>query len=110
MIFQSDLLVLHQHKHSKLENLTKSKSTQNKESKSLSPKSRDGPNNPFSVKEDESVCQASPFHNEKSRKLAYVFRGKKIQYHPGEDLHNTGDSPFTLSTPKLLVPNDDIPS
>ncbi|KAG0139838.1 hypothetical protein CROQUDRAFT_674937 [Cronartium quercuum f. sp. fusiforme G11] len=65
---------------------------------------RDSPNNPFLVKPGESKREAGTFHDEKSRKLVYVFRGKRIQYDPGEDLHNTGDSPFTLSGPKLLFP------
>ncbi|EGG00867.1 uncharacterized protein MELLADRAFT_117945 [Melampsora larici-populina 98AG31] len=70
---------------------------------------RDSPRNPFLVKEGESVRQAGQFHDEKSRKLVYVFRGKRIQYDPGEDLHNTGDSPFTLSAPKLLFPTSSVP-
>ncbi|KAH9822596.1 hypothetical protein DFH28DRAFT_1092481 [Melampsora americana] len=71
---------------------------------------RDSPKNPFLVKKGESGRQPGQFHDEKSRKLVYVFRGKRIQYDPGEDLHNTGDSPFTLSTPKLLFPTRSVKS
>lgn len=36
-------------------------------------------------------------------------RGKRIQYDASEDLLDTGDSPFTLSAPKLLFPSSPSP-
>lgn len=105
----------HPHKRTKVDNHKISSSINQpleveESSVPLSPNFRDSPNNPFLVKEGESDRRAGRFHDEKSRKLVYVFRGKRIQYDPGEDLHNTGDSPFTLSAPKLLFPTHPVTS
>ncbi|KAI8458814.1 hypothetical protein BY996DRAFT_8684613 [Phakopsora pachyrhizi] len=72
---------------------------------------RDSARNPFIVRPGERPRRAGARKDDEHRKLVYVFRGKRIEYDCAEDLDGPcGDSPFSLSKPKLLFPSPPSPS
>ncbi|KAA1108659.1 hypothetical protein PGT21_020300 [Puccinia graminis f. sp. tritici] len=70
---------------------------------------RDSPNNPFLVHPGEKPRRAGAKRDDEYRKVVYVFRGKRIQYDSGEDLNETGGSPFSGAVPRLLFPSPPSP-